>query len=178
MGGHIATIVVALIVGYLSQFLQPKSKLLLWSPHNFLFNLQNENVTLVSHSLTIQNAGRKAADDVEIVFGGRPDFYQFWPALDFMEATTPNGEHVIRVKSLGPRQWVFLQMLSYKTLPQLPNVRWRDGAGKWIAIQPQRVYPPWLVAILRLLLIIGAGTITYFLIRGGAYVVSHAGLVK
>jgi hypothetical protein len=176
--GYVATIVVALIVGYLSQFLQPRSKLLCWLPHNFTFELKKEGLVLVANSLTVQNVGRQAAEDIEIIHKSRPDFFQLSPAVAFEESTTPNDEHVIRLKALGPKEWVFLQLLSYKTVPVLQNVRSKDGQGQFIAIQPQRVFPRWRIVTLQLLFIVGAGTVAYWLIRSGIFVFHQAGLFK
>jgi hypothetical protein len=106
LGGYIATIVVSLLTGYFAQFLQPRSKLLCWSPHNFFFDLKNEKVLLQTNSLTVQNVGRKPAEDVEIIHKQRPDFFELYPSIEYQEISNPNGEHVIKVKSLGPKEWV------------------------------------------------------------------------
>ena len=171
LGGYIATIVVSLIVGYLSQFLKPRSKLLCWSPHNFYFDLklQPTNVVLQTNSVTIQNVGRVAAENVEIIHQQKPDFFELFPARDFEEGTTANGEHVIKIKNIGPKEWVLMQLLSYVTAPVLKNVRWKEGQAKWVAIQPQRVWPRWVNVSVTALLIIGAGTVVYVLVRGLMY---------
>lgn len=36
----------------------------------------------------------------------RPQYFQLDPPVNFTEVTTPNGEHVITIKSLAPREWV------------------------------------------------------------------------
>jgi len=165
LGGYIATIIISLIIGYLGRFLEPKSKLLGWSPHNFLFNLQKEGVVLQTNSLTLQNWGRKPAEKIEIIHKERPDFFEIQPSLAFTESTNPNGEHIIHIETLGPKEWVIIQLLSYKTIPKLQNVRWTDGQCKWIEIAPQRVFPKSLIFALKCLMLIGIGTIVYYLIQ-------------
>lgn len=165
LGGYIATIIVSLIVGYLSRFIEPKSKLLCWSPHNFLFNLKKENVVMQTNSLTVQNWGRKPAEGIEIIHKTKPDFFEIQPSIGFSESLNPNGEHVIHVPTLGAKEWFIVQLLSYKTVPQLQNVRWKDGQGKWIHIAPQRVWPRPLAISLNILTLIGIGNILYWLIR-------------
>lgn len=173
--GYIATIVVSLLSGYLAQFLRPRSKLLCWSPHNFIFNLRNEGVLLQTNSLTVQNVGRLPAEDVEIIHKQPPDFFELFPSMQYEEVTNPNGEHVIKLKSLGPKEWVLVQLLSYKTPPVFNNVRWKHGQGKWVTIQPQCVLPKWLLVLLNALVLIGVGTIVYFLIRAGLSLVALSG---
>ena len=173
--GYIATIVISLLTGYLAQFFQPRSKLVCWSPHNFFFNLKNEGVVLQTNSLTLQNVGRQPAEDVEVIHKQRPDFFELFPSVEYQEATNPNGEHVIKIKSLGPKEWVVVQMLSYKTPPVLSNIRWKHGQGKWVQIQPQRVLAKWVLTSLNALVLIGAGTIVYWLLRVGIYAATQAG---
>ena len=169
LGGYIATIVVSLIVGYLARFLEPKSKLLGWSPHNFFFNLQREGVVLQTNSLTVQNWGRRPAEGIEIIHKTQPDFFQIQPSIGFTEKTNPDGEHVIHVDALGPKEWFQVQLLSYKTVPTLQNVRWKGGQCKWIHIAPQRVWPRWLIMSVNTLTLIGIGTIAYWSIRAILY---------
>lgn len=175
LSGYIATIVASLIAGYLSQFLQPKSRLLFWSPHNFFFDLKAENVVLQTNSLTVQSTGRLPAEDVEIIHKQRPDFFELFPSMEYQEVTNPNGEHVIKIKNLGPKEWVVVQMLSYKNPPVFLTVRWKHGKAKAVQIQPQRVWPKWFLALMNGVLLIGAGTIVYWLIMGGVYVATQVG---
>ncbi len=177
LGSYVATIIVSLIVGYLSRFLEPKSKLLCWSPHNFLFNLKNENVVIQTNSLTVQNWGRKPAEGIEIIHKTRPDFFEIQPSIGYTESSSPTGEHIIHVPSLGPKEWFVVQLLSYKTVPQLQNVRWKDGQGKWIHIAPQRVWPRPFVVAANVIALIGIGTIAYWLIRAVIYLNSQIGVL-
>jgi hypothetical protein len=175
LGGYIATIVVSLLTGYFAQFLQLRSKLLCWSPHNFFFNLKKEGVVLQTNSLTLQNVGRRPAEEVEIIHKERPDFFELHPSVEHQETTNPNGEHLIKIKSLGPKEWVVLQTLSYKTPPVLNNVRWKHGQAKWVQIQPQRVWPQWIYVGLNVLLLVGAGSIIYWLLRAAIYIAGQLG---
>lgn len=165
LGGYIATIVVSLIVGYLSRFIEPRSKLVHWFPHSFFFDLKDAKVRLQSNSLTVQNVGRQPAEDVEIIHKAKPDFFQFSPPVAFEEGDNPSGEHVLRIKALGPNEWVFLQLLSYQSVPVLQNVRWKHGQSKWVTVQPFRVWPRPLRILSNILLLVGAGTVVYWFAR-------------
>jgi hypothetical protein len=169
LGGYLATIVVSLIGGYLAQFLTPKSKLLCWSPHNFIFNLQQEKVVLQSNAITVQNVGRLPAVNIEIIHQQKPDFFELFPAVQYQESINSNGEHVIKISSLGPKEWLMVQLLSYKTTPNLKNVRWEYGQAKWVQIQPQRVWPKWLLIVANVLFLVGLGTLIYLLIILGIH---------
>jgi hypothetical protein len=179
LGGHVATIVVALIVGYFSQFLLPRSKLIYWSPHNFFFDLRlNPNFVLQTNSLILQNVGRSTAEGVEVIHKQRPDFFELFPAMAFVEKMNPNGEHVITIANLGPKEWVLIQLLSYANAPVLKNIRSTRGPAKWVKIQPQRVYSHWVNWSAVILFVTGAGTLAYFLIRLGIYVARQCGYLN
>ena len=165
--GYVATGVVSIAVAILIMYLQPKAKLVYWSPHNFLFNLTNESValqTLQTDALTLQNIGRKTACNVDIVMSNRPDFFQFAPAIAYHETTLDNGQFVLRIGEMGPKEFVTLQLLSYRQVPHLLNIRSDAGHAQAIQIQLQRVFPTWLSVLLALLMLVGAGTLIYWLI--------------
>lgn len=122
------------------------------------------------NSLTIQNFGRKAAEWVEIVHRRKPDFFQLYPSLNYGESWTPANEHVLRIESLAPKEFVTLQLLSYVQQPELLFVRSSAGhatAMPWLVV---RKYPKWAYTLLRLLIIIGSGFSAYWLIRGSIFV--------
>lgn len=73
--GYVITGIVSFTVGYLLMYLQPKAKLVYWSPHSFLFILADQGVVLQTDALTLQNLGRKTAHNVDIVMNNRPDFF-------------------------------------------------------------------------------------------------------
>lgn len=165
LGKYFFTGIVSLVVGLLLQRLKPQVKLRYWMPHSFLFELREENVVLQTDSLSIQNLGREPAKDVEIIYKARPDFFKFAPPVHFEEAKTPTGEHIIKIPSLGPKEHVFLQLLSYKTTPQILSVRSEQGLGKLMQIQIQPWIPYWGQVLTGSLIIIGAAFILYWLVR-------------
>jgi|SRR5712691_11951043 hypothetical protein len=177
LAGYIATGVVSLAVGLLLRQLEPKSRLVYWLPHNFLFELKDEKVTLRTDSLTLQNLGRKSATNIEIIHKSRPDYFKFATAVAFDEATTPNGEHVIKIASLGAREFINLQLLSYKTLPVLLNIRSAEGPAAPIQIQLQRQFPRWVYAISAVLTLVGLGFTAFWLIKAVAYISKAIGIV-
>lgn len=174
LAGYVATVVVSLIVGYLMHWVEPKSRIQAWSPHNFWFDL-GDNSTIQTNSVAIHNSGRRPARDIEVVHASRPDFIQFWPTIPYSEETTARGEHVIRVASLGPKEAVFLQLLGSPTLPDFRNLRWEGGQAQWIPMQAQRVWPNWAVRGAQVVLLVGLASIAYWLIRLGLVLLGRVG---
>jgi len=163
--GYIATGTLSLVVGVLLIYLQPKSKIFYWSPHTFLFNLQKENVVLQTDSLTIQNLGRKAASNIEVVFDVKPDFYQLQPAVVHEGIVLENGNFAVKLKELGPKEYYTFQVLSYTKLPKLLNIRSDSGSGHFMPFQLQRIFPKWFNLLALFFMIVGAATTVYWLVR-------------
>lgn len=170
VGEYIATLVVGLVGGYLAQFVQPKAKVGYWTPHIFFFDLKEQKVGLFSSSITVQNFGRLPAEDVQIIHKSNPDFMELSPSITYTVTNNPNGEHIVCIPNLGPKEWVVMQMLTYKSpAPVLANVRCRDGQAKQIPIAIQRVYPKWFNIAAVSLMITGAAFILYISVRLGIF---------
>lgn len=165
IAGYVVTGVISLSVGWLLQRLAPRSKLVYWLPHNFFFDLKAEKVVLQTNALTVQNTGRRPAENVEILHKTRPDFLQVSPSLAYVETETPAGEHALTIPHLGPGEYFTIQLLSYKTVPQLLNIRCKDGAAVQIPITSQRVYPRWFNFGAGLLMLLGLGLVIYGIVK-------------
>jgi len=199
LAGYVASGCGAIIVGYLSQFLLPRIKIRYWLPSNFLYTMpinaagkpaqpgqlpapqppaqQTPGQTappatflIQTNSLTIQNLGRKTATWVEIVHRIRPDFFQLYPSLNYSEITTPSGEHIIRIESLAHREYVTLQLLSYVRQPELLYIRSEAGHASQMPWMVVRKFPKWAYAAVQLLILIGTGFSTYWLIKVAIFV--------
>ncbi len=177
LAGYVVTGVISLAVGIALRALEPKVKIVWWNPHQFLFNL-NPTLALFTHAMTIQNIGRKSAEGVEIGHKKRPDFFKLQPALDYEESATPSGEHIIRVKSLGPNEFFTVEFLSHTTLPELLFIRSTAGHAQFIQIQPQRVFPRWWNSFATLMFLIGLGFIIYWLLKAGIFILSGMGVIN
>lgn len=178
LAGYIATGIVSLIVGLLLQRMKSRPKLLYWVPGSFLFELKDPQIVLRTDSLTIQNDGREPATSVEIVHKYKPDHFQFSTPIAFSEETTPNGEHVIKIPSLGAKEYLNMQLLSHKQQPVLLNVRSAAGPGQLIQVHLQRLWPKWVQLLSAGLVLIGLGFFLYWLILSVIYLSTAIGIIK
>jgi len=162
IAGYIATGLVSLFVGLVIQRFKDKPRLLYWLPGSFVFKLQDPKVTLRTDSLTIQNVGRQASSNIEIIHKARPDHFQFSQPVDFSEHTTPSGEHIIKIASLGPKEHVNIQLMSHRSVPILGNVRSAEGQAQLIQVRLQRVFPKLLTAFAGGFMLLGFGFFLYW----------------
>ena len=176
--GYIATGLISLVVGLLLQRMQDRPKLLYWIPGSFLFQLKKPEIALRTDSLTIQNSGRQPATNIEIIHKARPDHFQFSTQIDFSESTTPSGEHVIKISSLGAKEYVNLQLLSHTNQPALLNVRSAEGQAQLIQVHLQRVVSNFVLWLIGLLMLIGAGFLIYWLVLGVMFISDAIGVIN
>lgn len=176
--GYIITGIVSLVVGVILQRLKDRPKLLYWLPGSFIFQLKEPEITLRTDSLTIQNSGRESASSVEIIHQSRPDHFQFSTPVNFVEETTPSGEHVIIIKSLGPKEYVNIQLMSHTNLPVLLNVRAASGPAKQIQVHLQPILSKLVQISAAALMLIGMGLIIYWLVAASIFVYQLAGTTQ
>jgi hypothetical protein len=178
--GYVATGVVSVAVGLLLRELAPKVRLVFWVPHSFVFEIpipDNPVAHLVTHAITIQNIGRKTAQDLEIVLRRRPDFFKLQPALDYVESDTPAGEHVIRLRSLGPREFFTFEFLSWASHPEITAIRCLEGPALPITVQAFRPWSRWALLVGWGLMLTGFGFWFFWLLRVGAFILHGIGIV-
>lgn len=167
--GYIATGIISLMVGIFLDRLQAKPKLLYWLPGSFLFQIQQPRVAIRTDSLTVQNVGRRSATNVEIIHRAKPDHFQFSTPVDFTENVTPTGEHIIRISSLGPKEFVNLQLLSHTNPAAILNVRCAEGQAQLIQVHLQRLLPRAIQFLAGGLMLLGAGFCVYWVLQTIAY---------
>jgi hypothetical protein len=175
--GYIATGIVSLIVGLILRSLEARPKIVFWQPHYALFEVPEPRITLQTDAINIQNLGRKEAENVEIIFKSRPDFFKLTPPLQYTEETTPHGEFIIRISSLGAKEFFTLHILSYATPPKVESVRSKSGQGELIPFQMQRKFPRWFELLSLFLLLLGLGFIIYWLIMAVIFISKNIGIV-
>lgn len=159
--GHVITGVFALVVGLVLQRFVAKPKLQYFLPGTFIFDLEEPELKLQTDSLTIQNSGGKSATNIEIVHKEKPDHFQFSQAIAYKEEFNPNGEHLLKIESLGPKEFLNIQYLSHTKSPVLLRVRSDQGSAQLIQVQFQPIYPNWLKYIVAILIFSGFGFLLY-----------------
>ena len=97
-------------------------------------------------------------------------------SISFTEETNPNGEHIIKIPSLGAKEYVNIQLLSHAQLPILLNIRSADGPAKLIHVHLQRIFPRWFNVSAAGLLLLGFGFTLYWVIRSVVYLSQAIGI--
>ncbi len=167
LSGYVATIIASVIAGYVLRELAPRSRVVYWSPHQFMFTVPtNPPQQLITHTITIQNTGKRRAENIEIVHERAPNLFSVWPALVY-NARVESGVHVISISGLAPGEWMTLEMLDTATqLPRLLYIRSKDGHAQGVSVQLRWFTPKWLQNLYYLIYLTGLGVLLYWLLRG------------
>ena len=162
--GYAITGAVSLTVGILLKYVEPKGKLYFWWPHTFRFKAK-PNFEIQTDALTIQNLGRKEIEDVEIVMQSKPDCFDFSPKIPFEEINNGDGSFIFRIKSLAPKEFFTLQILSYTKLPNVLYIRSKLGPAERMVFRIQKVYSRWVYGITGFLIVAGFSVTLYAIIK-------------
>ncbi len=168
--GYVITGVVSIIVTLALRRFVDKPKLQYFLPGSFHFNLDDLKANLQTDSLTIQNSGRKSAANIEIIHKEKPDHFQFSQSISYKEDFNPNGEHIIKIDNLGPKEFVNIQYLSHLKAPVLLRVRSDQGEAQLIQVQFQQIYSKLSMFIAKSFMISGFGLLLYWAIKAVYYI--------
>jgi len=157
------------VVTYLLTYLGPKAKLVVWFPHSFRYEQVTQGVTIETQSYGIQNLGRKTAEGIQIVHKRRPDFFRFWPLLNYDEGFSPSGEHVLTVSSLSAKESFSLEILSHTSLPEFQYIRSKEGYAEHMQFSLQPQLPMRHVFIFRFIFALGGVALIYICYTLGKY---------
>lgn len=157
---YAAPVALALVIGYLGRYVEPRSRVVHWFPAWFQFQVPlpdgQTTATIWTHALSIQNVGWRAATKVEVIHQSKPQYFQIQPGVKFTESTNPTGEHVISIDSLARREFVTVQILSLNVQPpNLVGVKSADGQSRLTSTQQTFVISKSRRWVLVVLLVIG-----------------------
>ena len=177
LGGYIITGVVMFVVGLLLRELERKANVVWWRSHGATYNLTDlvSPVVLRSDAYTVQNTGERQTEFVEIAFKSKPDHFSLDPTLTFTVPPTSDGAYVVRIASLGPKEFFTLQILTYDTEPHLLYIRSDAGRARRLPVRWVRWYPRWAYGLFFACGVIGFGLVTHLGIRAVVFILQGLG---
>lgn len=171
LGHYIATLVVLLVVAllskYLGPYLRPKSRLVWWQRGVYVSHDDSE-----FHEVTVENRGRKNAENIEVVYSDKPEILNVSPALNYEEIKTPSGHYIIKVATLGYNECFTIRCETRRAFWSFERVRSPEGDAERLYLQPWIEDPRWRVYLFRVLCVIGAACSIYWLLRAVTYLYS------
>ncbi|PMS17834.1 hypothetical protein C0Z18_18480 [Trinickia dabaoshanensis] len=136
-----------------------------------------QGITIRTSTLTVQNLGRKVAENVEIIHQQKPDHFQLFPQRNYSETTAPDGTHVVMIETLARREVIQMQVLSYARAPSLVTVRSKDGPGRNVPFQIYPQLPRSVLYAIQVIMLIGAMMTLYWFVRAALFLSRANGML-
>ncbi|GBE16211.1 hypothetical protein BMS3Abin15_00023 [bacterium BMS3Abin15] len=165
----ISPIIILLVSALIKHYTERRSKLVSFIGHISSFTLSGENQTLIfTHSIVVRNAGRKSANNVRVGHNFLPPNIQIYPSIKHSIEENPGSCAEIIFPILVPKEQVTISYLYF------PPVTWDqvnaytksdDGFAKNIDVIPMPQPSKLVIAIVWLLMFIGASFVVYWLIK-------------
>ncbi|MDI3338411.1 hypothetical protein QKW60_18525 [Defluviimonas aestuarii] len=141
----IISIALALVTAFLLWLLRARVKLIWGSTssnyHQFKLREDGEKISIWTEKFFVQNTGKKAASNVEIVFSEHLTSFNLWPPRDHTPKLLENGHFVIHVPSIAPGELVIVDMIDIDARgPRLLSVNCPDALSKTVRFMATRQF--------------------------------------
>jgi len=161
---EIISLLFSIITFIILKRFEAKPSIIFGSPYNSLFNI-DKNLKFQINTIFISNVGNKGAEDIQLFFGAKPDFITISPQIDYTTKTIDNKEtFCVHIPFLSAKDSFLLQIFSWKSAPEYPNIKCKNGKIRRFPIEPQPVYPKIFTFIGAILSILGFALLIYFLL--------------
>lgn len=126
-------------------------------------NLVAKKEIIRTASITLTNAGRSTANNVEITFNWQPPFLNAWPARHYDAKHSPQGRYTISLESLAPSESFGIEILSIgqAELPLIAALRCDECNGKLVSMRSQPAQSQWFVGLVIVIMVAGVAAIGY-----------------
>ena len=173
---ELVAITVPLITWALNTFFKAKARLMLSTPHTFIFLVQqplldekgdqiSPTQTVHTQSIMTWNPGRETATRIQMVFNWKPLCVNVWPPRHFDEHLEPDSRYVMIFDSLAPTEYLGCEIMSLnRELPNLVTVRCDQCIAQAITMYPQPLISPAKRRIGAALVLAGLGAAIYLLL--------------
>ncbi|MBA8845891.1 hypothetical protein FHW02_003978 [Ochrobactrum sp. RH1CCR137] len=168
-------LIIAALTAIAGWLLRPRGKLVWSVSHQHYYSVprvgEEGSFPVRTQQIWIQNLGRKAIEDVEIVLNWKPQHYEIWNPRHYSQGTLPDGRHSIRFPNLSSQEFFTLSILdTFNELPIVVAIRWKEGLGKPIRMSPQLLPSKWALWLFWAMVLIGITTVLYLALQAILYV--------
>lgn len=179
LAGRIAGPIALLVLGaFIKRWFERRPVLISYYAHtsSVMFTPREEGrrpFPIHTHAIVLKNDGGLAATNVRLRHRALPDFPDFtiWPPIEHRVEMLPDGSRDIVIPQILSKEQLTITYLYFP--PLLWNeinagIRSDQGFARPIPAVMQRWLPPWLIFVLRFILVVGIATIIYFVWLAGS----------
>lgn len=157
---------VTLCAVFISHSLQGRVRLIAFSPDSSFFQFDppsegGQPILINSGQVILQNQGRIAAEEVEVVSGrgSPPAGYNIVPHVNHTVEYDADGRWKVRFPFIAPKEAITIQILNG---PSIENIRCKGGMASYVPVMYQRIYPKWFNSLAIFLMVAGIFSISYW----------------
>lgn len=166
----ISAIVITLASAFLLWLFRAKVKLIWGSTstnfHSFKLREDGDRISIWTEKFFLQNVGKKAASNIEVVFSESITSYNLWAPRDHTCKLLTNGNFVINVPSLAPGELLIVDMIDIDARsPRLLSVNCPDALSTQVKFLARRQFGKPITALVAYLMLSGCVGTVYFLLR-------------
>jgi hypothetical protein len=164
----VITALVPLMAFALSNWISPKTKLKYGVQTSLVMLPKRADGTdgvLYVQQVAVQNWGRKAAEDVEVIWNWKPPHIEQYPHLASHDEIKQDGRYIAKIPLLNGREGMNFSILSEgQPLPTVIYVRGRGTKAKLIEFRTNYWLPLWGRVVFVGLLLLGFFAAVYLLV--------------
>ncbi|MGH1452248.1 MAG: hypothetical protein ACRBBV_03690 [Paracoccaceae bacterium] len=154
------SVLISLFTAFLLWLFRAKVKLVWGSTssnyHRFKITEGGNQIAIWTEKFYVQNSGRKPAEKVELVFSSLLTSYNLWPPREHTSKLLENGNFIISIPSIAPRETVIVDMIDIENRkPTLLSVNCPSALSKPVAFYANRQYGPVVNALVAYLMLAG-----------------------
>ena len=184
-GKEIFSLASTTVVALINAAMKPRAKLTYGSPFSFTYLVQQPLVnedgkqvkptqTVATANILVQNTGREAAKNVEIVFNWEPLCLNVWPQRVMETTKQADGRYIVKLPTLAPKEFVHCNILALNAaLPDLIHLRSEGGVAENIGYMTQAVISKIRIRIALTLMFLGAAATVYIVLTAAQLLAQH-----
>ncbi len=159
---------VTLGVALLSHWLKGRVRLIAFSPDSSVFKFDppaegGHSVLINSGQVILQNQGRIAAEEVEVIAGPgqAPAGFNIVPRVGHSVYCDASGRWTLSFPFIAPKEAITIQLLNG---PPIETIRCKGGAAKYVPVMYQRIFPAWFNVLALMMFFFGVFSTAYWLL--------------
>lgn len=161
----VLTGLIPLVVAIVNRWIMPKPKLRYGTLTNVVLLPKRADGSIGSlyvQQVAVQNWGKRAAEDVEVIWNWQPPHIEQYPHLASHDEIKQDGRYIAKIPRLNAKESVTFSVTSENgPLPAVIYVRGKDTKAKLIEFRTNYWLPFWGRVVVVILMALGAFVAVY-----------------
>ena len=116
---EIVSFLFTVTIGIVGWFFRGRVRLI-WGQANKSWHsvkVHEGDVSIINEKYFIQNLGTSPANNIEVVYNGKPTKLLIFPQRDYNTTTNPDGAHIVTIPFISPKELITLDAIYLGSQP-------------------------------------------------------------